>query len=204
MMALPGWESVETTATVAQSLHIIAVFVLAILLLTEGLALVYEFRTEGLRTIIDDARLIEQEQKDAHLTSEIASLRARLQARTITPEQRAKLVAFLSKASPKGDIEVIWKRGDPEAEGFGKQVISALNEAGFRATEVTSPTSFDVTGAGAWIVARDLARLQREPNAVGAIQNGFRDICGVFMDGIQRKDPFPDMGDVVIAIGTKP
>jgi hypothetical protein len=203
-MTLPGWESVETTATIAQALHIVAVFVLGLLFLSEGLALVYEFRTENLNAMIDGARMMEQQQKDARYAAELAALRAKAQARTITPEQRSRLVAYLSKASPKGDIEVIWKRNDSEAQNFGNQVIAVLNDAGFHAREVTSPTSFDVTGAGAWIVARDLAKLQREPNAVGAIQNAFRDICGIFMDGTQRKDPFPDLGEVVIAIGAKP
>jgi len=203
-MALPGWESVEATSTIAQSLHLVAVFVLGLLLLSEALALIYEFRTESLRTFIDDARMSEQQQREAHQAAEISVLRARLQARLISQEQRTKLVAFLSKASPKGEIGVIWKRSDPEAEQFGKQIIAVLGEAGFKATAVTSPTSFDIAGAGAWIVARDLARLQREPNAVGAIQNAFRDICGIFMDGIERKDPFPDLGEVVIAVGVKP
>jgi hypothetical protein len=203
-MAPPGWESVEATSTIAQSLHIVAVFVLGLLFISEALALIYEFRTESLKTFIDDARMSEQAQKDARNAAEIAALRARLQARLISQEQRTRLVAFLSKANPKGEIEVIWKRADPEAEQFGKQIIAVLGEAGFKAIAVTSPTSFDVTGTGAWIVARDLARLQKEPNAVGAIQNAFRDICGIFMDGIQRKDPFPDLGEVVIAVGVKP
>ena len=57
---------------------------------------------------------------------------------------------------------------------------------------------------GAWIVVRDLAKLGITPNPAGAIQGAFRDILRIQFDGQQRKDPFPDLGEVVIAIGAKP
>jgi hypothetical protein len=202
-MALPGWESVETTATIAQALHLVAVFVLGLLFVSEALALVYEVRTENLNTIIAEGRVAEQQQRDARHAAELATLRAKLDSRTINAQQRTKLVAYLAKATPKGAIVVVWKRADAEAEQFAKQVAAVLDDAGFHATANPGPASFGSLDTGAWIVARDLARLQREPNAVGAIQNAFRDICGIFMDGTQRKDPFPDLGEVVIAIGAK-
>jgi hypothetical protein len=35
-------------------------------------------------------------------------------------------------------------------------------------------------------------------------QGAFRQICGIEMDGQQRQDSFPDLAEVVIAIGAKP
>jgi hypothetical protein len=56
---------------------------------------------------------------------------------------------------------------------------------------------------GQWIVVRDLPKLETAPNAIGAIQSAFRDILNLDFNGVQRKDPFPDLGEVVIAIGAK-
>lgn len=133
---------------------------------------------------------------------ELTHIKKKQESRTVTGDQAARIIAFLKDASPKGPVIVIWKLFDEEAEQFGRQVISILQQAGFDTKEGRGPMSFGAPGA--WIVVRDLARLQGTPNAVGAIQTAFRDIAGISFDGQQRKDPFPDLGETVIAIGPKP
>jgi hypothetical protein len=124
------------------------------------------------------------------------------QPRTISPNQHAQLVAYLKTAEPKGNVVVVWKLFDEEAEKFGKQVLSVLVDAGFNAKAGDGPLSFGERGA--WIVVRDLAKLSSTPNSVGAIQHAFQVALNILFDGTQRKDPFPDLGEVVVAIGAKP
>ena len=58
--------------------------------------------------------------------------------------------------------------------------------------------------AGTWIVVRDLQKLQTTPSYAGAIQAAFNSTLHIDFNGAQRKDPFPDLGEVVIAIGARP
>jgi hypothetical protein len=124
------------------------------------------------------------------------------QPRTINPVQHTQIVKFLQTVAPKGAVIVVWKLFDEEAEQFGKQVIAVLKDGGFDASEGHGPMTFGVRGA--WIVVRDIQPLKTAPSAVGAIQSAFRDILHIEFDGVQRKAPFPDLGEVVIAIGAKP
>jgi hypothetical protein len=108
----------------------------------------------------------------------------------------------LRNVSPKGEIVVGWKLFDEEAEQFAKQIIFALNEAGFAAKEGNGPLSFGQKGA--WIIVRDLKAAQTAPTPIGAVQGAFRDILHIDMQGVPRADAFPDLGEFVVAIGGKP
>jgi hypothetical protein len=123
------------------------------------------------------------------------------QPRNITADEHARMVAYLQTARPKGAIVVIWKIFDEEAEQFAKKIIAVLKDAGFDTSEGNGPLSFGTPGQ--WIVVRDLKTFQSTPNAIGAIQGAFRDILHIEFDGVQRKDPWPDLGEVVIAVGRK-
>ncbi len=124
------------------------------------------------------------------------------QPRTISPSQHAQMVEYLKTAEWKGEVIVVWKLFDEEAEKFGKQVLSVLSDSGFKAKSADGPFSFGERGA--WIVVRDLAKLNSAPNAVGAIQFAFKTALNILFDGAERKESFPDLGEVVIAIGAKP
>ena len=124
------------------------------------------------------------------------------QPRTITPEQHAAIVKYLANANPKGEIIVVWKQFDEEAQKFGEQVLSVLKDSGFDAKKADGPMTFGERGA--WIVVRDLERLRMAPSAIGLVQGALRDILHIQFSGEQRKDPFPDLGEAVVAIGAKP
>jgi hypothetical protein len=127
---------------------------------------------------------------------------AERQPRTISANQHAAIVQYLRNVSPKGEIVVGWKLFDEEAEQFAKQIIFALNEAGFAAKEGNGPLSFGQKGA--WIIVRDLKAAQTAPTPIGAVQGAFRDILHIDMQGVPRADAFPDLGEFVVAIGGKP
>src|ERR1700736_1404367 len=117
------------------------------------------------------------------------------QPRTISAEQNVQIVEYLKTASPKGLISVMWKLFDEEAEKFGKQVISVLRDAGFDATEGRG--AFGYGNRGAWILVKDLAKVNSAPNVIGAIQGAFRDVLHIQFDGMERPAEFPD-ADVTI------
>jgi hypothetical protein len=82
MSVLPGWDSVESTATIAHGLHITAIVVLGLLFLSEGLALLYDFRKEHLTAVAEGVRAGEQKQKEdadeAHRRAEVDGLQTQL------------------------------------------------------------------------------------------------------------------------------
>lgn len=126
---------------------------------------------------------------------------AKLQPRIITQEQHDKIVELL-KNEPKGSVIVVWKQFDEESINFGKQILNVLKDAGYDAKESIGPMTFGI--AGTWIVVRDLNKLLKEPSYAGSIQATLRNVLNINFDGQQRKDPFPDLGEVVIAIGSHP
>lgn len=141
-------------------------------------------------------------QRAAELNLALQREIAARQPRTINADDRAKIIARLATdTAPKGQVVVIWKLFDEEAIQFGRQIISLLRDSGFDAVEGHGPMTFETPGQ--WIVVRDLATLQAAPNAIGAMQAAFRDVLHLDFNGVQRKDPFPDLGEVVIAIGAK-
>ena len=48
MSFVPGWDSAETTAAIAHNLHITAIVGLGLLIVSEGMALIYDSRKEHL------------------------------------------------------------------------------------------------------------------------------------------------------------
>ena len=146
----------------------------------------------------------ESNERAAKLEKEAQELKfelAKLQPRNITPGQHAMIVSFLQNTD-KGPVVVIWKQFDEEAENFAKQIMDVLKDAGFDVKEDHGPMTFG--RAGTWIVVRDLQKLQTTPSYAGAIQAAFNSTLHIDFNGAQRKDPFPDLGEVVIAIGARP
>jgi hypothetical protein len=113
MSVLPGWDSVDSTATVAHTLHVTAIVVLGLLFLSEGLALIYDSRKDHLTAVADRDRTVEQQRKeDATETrrkaeveglqkqlyeadKKVTDLQSQQIARRLSPEQKAMLVAAL-------------------------------------------------------------------------------------------------------------
>jgi hypothetical protein len=139
---------------------------------------------------------------EAEAAAERAERAARTVAgRTITPEQRAALVAFWHDG-PKGPINVGAKLFDEEAEQFAKQLADVLNAAGFQATVVRGPFSFGLPGQ--WILARDLRKWQTGPSYVGFIQRGLSAVLHLDFEGNQMDATFSESwGEVGIAIGAR-
>jgi hypothetical protein len=114
MSLLPGWDSVDTTDTIAHYLHIAAVVVLGILFIAEGMALSYDFRNHSLARIAaidaeaqrkraEDAAEerrrseVERLQKQvAEADKKVGALQSQNIARRLTGDQTEELVKALS------------------------------------------------------------------------------------------------------------
>jgi hypothetical protein len=163
---------------------------------------------EQARVYLSQLKAIEGEVRDIKARIEADATRAQelqkqVQPRLITPQQRLRLVAALSKITPKYELTVTWKLFDEEAERFGKQILEALNEAGFDAKEVRGPFGFSIPGQ--WVVVRDLQKYQNKLLWVGSVQDALNSTTGVNFDREQMDSTWkPEYGEVSIVIGAKP
>src|ERR1700730_5013865 len=114
MTTLPGWDSIESTSAIAHALHIAAIVVLALLVVAEGMALMYDSRKETLIGIAETNRESEQKNRDqeaetrrktevdalqkrlAEADKKVEGLQSQNVARRLQPSQKAALVAALS------------------------------------------------------------------------------------------------------------
>jgi len=101
----PGWDSVESTATIAHGLHVTAVIVLGSLFIAEGMALIYDSRNHRLVGIAESTRADKQKTKDDEYAAEVARLSTQL-------EQTAKQVA--DDRSLKNRIRRVFAAIDPQ------------------------------------------------------------------------------------------
>ncbi|MES2253694.1 MAG: hypothetical protein V4559_01490 [Pseudomonadota bacterium] len=203
----PGWNTAESAGWWSGFYFWFGIVALFVLGITEVISHRYGLRKDELFAIAERVtatqRATHEQEVEKQHSEEVARLHAKLQPRSISSIEHAKLVVLLKNdRAPKGKVVVVWKLFDEEAAAFGKQVISVLNDAGFDASEGRGPMTFGVPGQ--WIIVRDLKKLSSEPSAIGTAQAAFRDVCHIEFDGRQQKSPFPDdLGDVVFSIGAK-
>jgi hypothetical protein len=129
MGMLPGWDAADSAATIAHNLHIAAIIVLALLVLSEGLALVYDTRKEQLAGIAAKAA----EERTAALEREAAQLRQAVTWPTISSESGQNLIARLAAVptSVPRNIIVAWLANDPQTQLLAAQFGEILRRAGW-------------------------------------------------------------------------
>ena len=146
MAILPGWNSLDAAGFIARSLHIAAMVVLALLVIAEGMALVYNDRKYALigaaERDITARRDQEQREAEERHYDEIAELQRRLQetqpqqaSRLLTTTDQQRLIAALSPF-PGQQIDITSMLGDPEGQQFANDFVSVAQQAGWNATGV--------------------------------------------------------------------
>ena len=148
MSFLPGWDSVDSTATLAHNLHVTAVIVLGLLFLAEGMALIYDSRNHRLVAVAEGVRASEQKAKDDKNTAEIGGLKGQLTeaekkvaglqtqtiARRLTGDQTAELVKILLPF--KGQKVFIWcSTAAWDATPFAADFLEVFKQAGWEPTD---------------------------------------------------------------------
>jgi hypothetical protein len=116
----------------------------------------------------------------------------------ITPEQRTKFVAFLSK-SPKGKVRIAHMASNQEAFSFAIQIRDALKEAGFDVPDLMD--SFQQFGPPLIGIELKVKSEIEQPPFAGALQKAFETIdinaAGAASSGF-------DADTVLIEVGAKP
>jgi hypothetical protein len=141
---LPGWNSLEAVGSIGHSLHMTAMMVLALLVIAEGLALVYDDRKYALVGAAEREITVSREQEALAVTerhhNEIVALQRELEEaqrqqaslRLTTIGQQALLDAV--SPFPGQQIEIVSILGDLEGQQFANDFASVAQQAGWNAT----------------------------------------------------------------------
>jgi hypothetical protein len=150
MSILPGWDSVESSGAIAHALHISAIVVLGLLVVAEGLALVYDSHNHHLIAG-------EQQQKDKAAETTIAELRAGQTQRRLTAAQKTSLITALSPF-PGQKISLMTLGNDSEAKDFATDFLYSLTIAKWDSAFVyTVPARENPTGLTVLVNDNELA-----------------------------------------------
>ncbi len=140
-------------------------------------------------------KLAGQQERAAQAERSLLELQEKLRPRTLSSEQRAKLIDALSRI-PKGPVEFLHVEGDHEAFDFAEQVRDVLQKAGWDVGERTIMLGVNVVGT--LIVVHDA---QSAPPYAGALQKAF---ASASLDLVGTLDGKLPQSRVRIIVGHKP
>jgi hypothetical protein len=160
MAILPGWNSLDAVGSIGHNLHLAAMVVLALLIVAEAMALVYDDRKSALIAAADRdiiARFYQgQRDSEKRHDNEVADVQRRLEetqreqaSRQMTIADQQALLAALSPF-PGQQIDITSPLGDLEAQQFASEFASVTQQAGWNTTGVneaalaTNPTGVEV------------------------------------------------------------
>lgn len=178
MTMLPGWNSLEAVGSIGHSLHITAMVVLALLVVAEAMALVYDDRKYALigaaeHNITTTFDKHQRETEDRY-RSEIAKLDLRLEetqpkqpSRQLTTADQQTLIAALSPF-PGQQIDITSMSGDPEGQQFANDFVSVAQQAGWNATGVNQ-AAFTTDPIGVEVLYREPPPDNVPPPALAAL-----------------------------------
>ena len=212
MAILPGWNSLVAAGSIAHSLHIAAMVVLALLVVAEGMALVYDDRKYALIgaaelyiTASRDQERWEIEERDHN---EIVELQRRLEetqrqqaSRRLTSTDEQTLVGALSPF-PGQQIDITSILGDMEGQQFANEFVSVVQQAGWNATGVNQ-APFSTNPIGVEVFYREPPPNNVPPPALAALVDA---LMGLHILPARSVSIFQAMAPDVIrlVVGTKP
>jgi hypothetical protein len=222
MAILPGWNSLVAAGSIAHSLHIAAMVVLALVVVAEGMALVYDDRkyaligaAERAVTATRDQEWQEIEERDHN---EIAELQRRLEetqrqqgrleetqhqqaSRRLTITDQQTLLAALSPF-PGQQIDITSIVGDPEGQQFASDFVSVAQQAGWNATGVNQAT-FTTNPVGVEVFYREPPPDNVPPPALAALVDALMGLHILPARSVSiYEDTAPDV--IRLVVGTKP
>jgi hypothetical protein len=178
MAMLPGWNSLEAVGSIGHSLHMAAIMVLALLVVAEGLALVYDDRKYALIGAVEDEITLSRYQEAQAITerhhNEIAALQRELEEarreeaslRLTTIGQQALLDALSPFAGQQ--IEIVSTPGDLQVQQFANDFASVAQKAGWNATSI-SEAALTTNHSGIEVLYKEPPRDEVPPPALVAL-----------------------------------
>ena len=212
MAILPGWNSLVAAGSIAHSLHIAAMVVLALLVVAEGMALVYDDRKYALigAAELDITASRDQERREIEERdhNEIVELQRRLEetqrqqaSRRLTSTDEQTLVGALSPF-PGQQIDITSILGDMEGQQFANEFVSVVQQAGWNATGVNQ-APFSTNSIGVEVFYREPPPDNVPPPALAALVDA---LMGLHILPARTVSIFQAMAPDVIrlVVGTKP
>lgn len=178
MAMLPGWNSLDAVGSIGHSLHLAAMVVLALLVVAEGLALVYDDRKYALIGAAEREIIVRHDQEEREITErhhdEIAALQRRLdeaqrqQASSLltTPNQQALFEAL--SPFPGQRIEIISVLGDLEGQQLANDFALVAQQAGWNATS-SQQAGLTTNSSGIEVFYREPPKDEVPPPALTAL-----------------------------------
>jgi hypothetical protein len=130
--------------------------------------------------------------------TERLKLEERVKPRAIPADKREELITLL-RAAPKGQVFVVPKKFDEEAEQFAKQIADALKDGGFDVPEWTGKAALGWGISGTFLLLKDL---EAAPPHTFGVQTAFIKCCEMTFLAY-KNDDVPD-GSIVIGVSSKP
>ena len=212
MAILPGWNSLVAAGSIAHSLHIAAMVVLALLVVAEGMALVYDDRKYALigaaERDITASRDQERREIEERDHNEITELQRRLEetqrqqaSRRLTMTDQQTLVGALSPF-PGQQLDITSILGDTEGQQFANEFVSVAQQAGWNATGVNQ-APFTTNPIGVEVFYREPPPDNVPPPALAALVDA---LMGLHILPARSVSIFQAMAPDVIrlVVGTKP
>ncbi len=140
---------------------------------------------------------LHQRERAAKAEKELLELQERIRHRSITAEQRGRLIAVL-RDLPKGQVSVTCVLGDGEGLAFANQVVDVLKSAGWPVDGTNQGAFAPNNPVGFFVRVRNAANA---PAHAHALLEAFNSV-GIKLDGAQN--PALDEKTVEIVVGNKP
>lgn len=178
MAILPGWNSLDAVGSIGHNLHLAAMVVLALLIVAEAMALVYDDRKSALIAVADRdviARFYqEQRVSEKRHDNEVVEVQRRLEetqrqqaSRQMTIADQEALLAALSPF-PGQQVDITSPLGDLEAQQFASEFATVAQQAGWNTTGVKE-TAFANTPFGVEVLYREPPPDNVPPPALSAL-----------------------------------
>jgi hypothetical protein len=153
----------------------------------------------GLQRQIAELNLLAEQERLARL-----KLEQRQAPRSLSPDQQKQLSEAIAVGGPKGDVAVIPKTFDEEAEAYATGIKQVLVNGSIPVLDNQGTRPFSWGRSGAFMIVHDFGN---PPAHAAFIQGCFRK-AGITLDGYGLPDAYTmtglDPSVVIIAIGAKP
>lgn len=223
MSFLPGWDSINSTETIAHYLHVTAVVVLGLLFVAEGMALIYDFRNHRLIKTAESVREIAQKEKEdaaeGRRKAEVEGLEKKLTeadkklsevqqnqtARRLKDEQKRAIIDAVKPFSGHKFL-MVTVASNPEAFQYATDFVQALREAGWDDGSKNITTEITFGGpdpVGVEIIVNSAYRTAGAPPAAAA---ALIKVLGSLQIMTMRigADPAVPLDTIKVVVGAKP
>ena len=220
MSFLPGWDSIESTEAIAHGLHITAIVVLGLLVVSEAAALIYDSRNHHLAGTAESERIALEQKKynDAesrHATEiggvkraltdaekKVAELERMRAPRHLTDEQKAKLTKFITgNSTGSANFTIKASASENDARAYADEIAAFFNAAPINwQVKVDNAIVMGPDTSGVWITIKDANAV---PAATGLLHAALVDAGFPIRKDVAVDPGVTNPSDIWLTVGAK-